>query len=275
VIAVVRGVLRRLGFERLTLRLSHTGIIRSILATAGYSPEEQLTLYDRLIDGDPSVWPEIAGALPQTGAPLTMLRDLTGGQVHGLANLQSALGPTLPAIVPPIEELRTIASSLELAGCSYELDLTIVRGFEYYTGPVFQVLIDGENVAGGGRYDGLIASQEGHSVPACGFAISIEPLLDRLDNPRPGEEINLIDVSIAGRSPSVLASALGLVTELHEQGYDAELVAQPLFKGRWTIEVSDRDGRAAYRLRDLTAGSSFDAATVNEVTQRIERGARA
>jgi histidyl-tRNA synthetase len=275
VIAVVRGVLRRLGFERLTLRLSHTGIIRSILATAGYSPEEQLALYDRLIDGDPSVWPEIAGALPQTGAPLTMLRDLTGGQVHGLANLQSALGPTLPAIVPPIEELRTIASSLELAGCSYELDLTIVRGFEYYTGPVFQVLIDGENVAGGGRYDGLIASQEGHSVPACGFAISIEPLLDRLDNPRPGEEINLIDVSIAGRSPSVLASALGLVTELHEQGYDAELVAQPLFKGRWTIEVSDRDGRAAYRLRDLTAGSSFDAATVNEVTQRIERGARA
>ena len=47
-IALVRDVLHRLGFERPSLRLSHTGIIRSILATADIR-QEQVSLYDRLM----------------------------------------------------------------------------------------------------------------------------------------------------------------------------------------------------------------------------------
>ena len=141
--------------------------------------------------------------------------------MQALSNLQSAFAATLPAIVPPIEELRAIASALDLADCPYELDLTIVPRFEYYTGPVFQMLLDGENIAGGGRYDGLIASQEGNSVPACGFAISVEPLIERLNAKQTETSRDPSTWLLSGRSPQELAAALALVTELHDRGFDS------------------------------------------------------
>ena len=275
VIALVRDVLHRLGFERPSLRLSHTGIIRSILATAGYSPEEQVSLYDRLMEGDQTVWQELASGLPQAGAPLSMLRDLTGGQVQALSNLQSAFAATLPAIVPPIEELRAIASALDLAHCPYELDLTIVRGFEYYTGPVFQMLLDGENIAGGGRYDGLIASQEGNSVPACGFAISVEPLIERLNAKQTETSRDPIHVAASGRSPQELAAALALVTELHDRGFDALLVNPPETTPRWSVEVAPRDGAVSFLLQDRKSGMTYSAASPEEIAARLESGSRA
>jgi len=248
VITVVRGILEQLGFAEPTLRLSHTGIIRAILSAAGYTPEQQLALYDRLIDGDLGVYGGIEARLPEAAAPLAMLRDLTDGHVDGLENLRSAFELTLPQIVQPIEELRTVAATLEAAGRPYVLDLTIVRGFEYYTGPVFHILIDGQNVAGGGRYDVLVASQEGHSVPACGFAISVEPLLALL----PGSNATLaamVDVVPANRSAQDLASALEVVTALHAEGHSAELVhAGRETAGAWELRLERRRGRSHYRL---------------------------
>lgn len=251
VIEVVRTVLRRLGFDNQVLRLSHTGIIRAILATAGYSEEERAMLYDRVIERDLGVFAEIESRLPQVGASLEMLRELTGGQVDGLENLRSAFAASIPRIQQPIEELHTIAATLDAAGYPYELDLTMVRGFEYYTGPVFQVMVDGLNVAGGGRYDGLVSSQEGRSVPACGFAISVDPLLARL--PESNEEVapELLDVAPAGTSPKALAAALAAVAELHAHGRPAELISAgraPIGRRRLAVDSSASDVR--YTLAD-------------------------
>ena len=64
------------------------------------------------------------------------------------------------------------------------LDPTIARGFLYYTGLVFEVFdTSPENpraLLGGGRYDGLVALFGGEEIPAVGFAIGIETLMDFL-----------------------------------------------------------------------------------------------
>ncbi|HET9318455.1 MAG TPA: ATP phosphoribosyltransferase regulatory subunit, partial [Bryobacteraceae bacterium] len=270
-IAIVRGILEQLGFAETTLRLSHTGIIRAILSTAGYTPEQQLALYDRLIEGDLSVFDEMEARLPHATAPLAMLRDLTGGQVEGLENLHSAFALTLPQVVRPIEELQTIAACLEAVGWPYILDLTIVRGFEYYTGPVFHLLIDGQNVAGGGRYDGLVASQEGQSVPACGFAISVDPLLSLLENPS-AEAVAIVKVMPAGQLPAELSAALVAVTALHAAGQPAELIRA----GResttgWTLRVESREGQARYRLGN-GSGSEVEIQSIEQVKQALPKG---
>jgi histidyl-tRNA synthetase len=273
VIAAVRGVLRTLGFEHQELRLSHTGIIRAILATAGYTPEEQLALYDRLIEGDLTIFRDIELRLPQARAPISMLMDLTGGRVEGLENLRSAFASSLPGIVQPIQELRTIGSTLAAAGCEYVLDLTIVRGFEYYTGPVFQMLIDGQNVAGGGRYDGLIASQEGHSVPACGFAISVEPLMRLLPESQQTANADGISVVPAGNTPEVTAAALTAALQLHDEGFGAELIAAGRAAGdRWRLTVDRQDGKSRYWLKDALTGTTFDAETLEAVQDALRRG---
>ncbi|MGA8991306.1 MAG: histidine--tRNA ligase, partial [Rhodoplanes sp.] len=103
-----------------------------------------------------------------------------------------------------VEELQVIIASCRAAGFGVDqvaIDATVVRGLEYYTGPVFEVELTflGEDgvrfgsVGGGGRYDGLVARFRGEPVPATGFSIGVSRLLAALrhlgkieDKPAPG-----------------------------------------------------------------------------------------
>ncbi|MEK8023957.1 MAG: histidine--tRNA ligase [Candidatus Hydrogenedentota bacterium] len=74
-------------------------------------------------------------------------------------------------------EIRT---GLEAAGVGHEVDPSIVRGLDYYTGLVFEVVSDKlgaqDAVLGGGRYDALVEELGGASTPAVGFAIGMDRL---------------------------------------------------------------------------------------------------
>jgi histidyl-tRNA synthetase len=120
-----------------------------------------------------------------------------------------------------VSELRSIAELVRAAGYDddrIKIDASVVRGLEYYTGPVYEVEltfpIEGEDgkpvrfgsVAGGGRYDGLVARFRGEPVPATGFSIGVSRLtaalqhLGKIDTkPEPGPVVVTVfpDVPIA------------------------------------------------------------------------------
>jgi histidyl-tRNA synthetase len=90
-----------------------------------------------------------------------------------------------------IEELKLISELIEAAGYDRKrirIDPSVVRGLEYYTGPVYEVelLLDTKDekgrpvrfgsVGGGGRYDGLVSRFRGEPVPATGFSIGVSRL---------------------------------------------------------------------------------------------------
>ena len=96
-----------------------------------------------------------------------------------------------------VSELRSIAKLVRAAGYDddrIKIDPSVVRGLEYYTGPVYEVEltfpIEGEDgkpvrfgsVAGGGRYDGLVARFRGEAVPATGFSIGVSRLTAALQH---------------------------------------------------------------------------------------------
>ena len=96
-----------------------------------------------------------------------------------------------------VSELRSIAELVRAAGYDddrIKIDPSVVRGLEYYTGPVYEVEltfpVEGEDgkaarfgsVAGGGRYDGLIARFRGEAVPATGFSIGVSRLTAALQH---------------------------------------------------------------------------------------------
>ena len=95
------------------------------------------------------------------------------------------------------EELFQIASLIKAAGYREDrirIDVSVVRGLEYYTGPVYEaeLLFDVTNekgekvqfgsVGGGGRYDGLVKRFTGQDVPATGFSIGVSRLMTALKN---------------------------------------------------------------------------------------------
>ncbi|MBR4172828.1 MAG: histidine--tRNA ligase [Clostridia bacterium] len=121
------------------------------------------------------------------------------------------------------EHFEGFLKSLEALGIEYNIDSGIVRGLDYYTKTVFEIISGGFTVCGGGRYDGLIEEFGGDKTPAIGFGLGIERLLLRLleqgveipksDNP----EIYIVPLGEAAKS-----EAQKLVFMLRRGGIAAE-----------------------------------------------------
>jgi len=94
-------------------------------------------------------------------------------------------------------ELTEIAKTLTSAGYGtrrIRIDPSVVRGLEYYTGPVYEAellggipnekgqIVQFGSVGGGGRYDGLVSRFMGQPVPATGFSIGVSRLMTALKN---------------------------------------------------------------------------------------------
>ncbi len=140
-----------------------------------------------------------------------------------------------------IDELRKLAELCEAWGYGSKrirTDPSVVRGLEYYTGPVFEAELtfetpseDGKpirfgSVGGGGRYDGLVARFRGEPVPATGFSIGISRLLSAL------QQIKSPIVASAKKPGPVVVAVLDsdhmsnyqkLVARLRAAGIPAEL----------------------------------------------------
>ena len=117
--------------------------------------------------------------------------ELLDSQIAGIvAAITGTSGHAGDAGTPGEEELSEIAKLVRASGYDdrVRIDKTVVRGLEYYTGPVYEVELTFEikdekgrpvrfgSVGGGGRYDGLVSRFRGEPVPATGFSIGVSRL---------------------------------------------------------------------------------------------------
>ncbi|EFL88544.1 HisS family protein [Ahrensia sp. R2A130] len=137
------------------------------------------------------------------------------------------------------------------------VDLTCVRGLEYYTGTVFECELTfpvknekGEevvfgSVAGGGRYDGLIKRFTGQDIPATGFSIGVSRLMTALKNLgklNEDEVLAPVIVGVMDRDADALAGYQKMVQELRQAGIRAEMYqGNPKQFGK-QLQYADRRG---------------------------------
>ena len=122
------------------------------------------------------------------------------------------------------EQLKTC---LDLSGIPYQVDTRVVRGLDYYTKTVFELITttkDGNlTVCGGGRYDNLVEELGGPAMPAAGFGMGIERVLMLLDAegveiPKPEQFDVFVTYMGQGRLP-----AFRLVQALRQAGIRADM----------------------------------------------------
>jgi len=116
-----------------------------------------------------------------------------------------------------------LKKNLDLLGIEYEVDSGIVRGLDYYTKTVFEIISGPFTVCGGGRYDGLVEQFGGDATPAIGFGLGIERLLIRLDELNvtiPDE--NKIDLYVVPLGENAAEYAQKLVFKLRSEGVNTE-----------------------------------------------------
>ena len=123
-----------------------------------------------------------------------------------------------------IEELQHLMKLMETAGYKnyLQFDISIVRGLSYYTGAVFEVNSPEKQhraICGGGRYDSLLSTYGGETVPAVGFGFGDVVVLDVLKELERFPELpRKLDYSIIPFANEQIGTALKIAAELRLQG---------------------------------------------------------
>lgn len=112
-------------------------------------------------------------------------------------------------------------------GASYTIDPGIVRGLDYYTKTVFEVIYPGlgaqNTVWGGGRYDGLMEQLGGPALPGVGFAVGVERLLLTLEKSGLWPDAEpVVDVFIAVLGDGAKGASLQLANQLRQANVRAD-----------------------------------------------------
>ena len=114
------------------------------------------------------------------------------------------------------EELQKYLKTMDI---KYTVDPGIVRGLDYYTKTVFEIIYKDLTVCGGGRYDKLIEELGGPDMPAFGFAAGLERLIMTLD--AEGIEVpnsNYIDLYVGAMGADAKLESLKLINDLRKKG---------------------------------------------------------
>ena len=201
-----------------------------------------------------------------------------------------------------IDELSEVVKLTESSGYDasrIRLDLSVVRGLEYYTGPVYEADLTFEvkdekgnpirfgSVAGGGRYDGLVARFRGEAVPATGFSIGVSRLMAAL------QHLGKLETKAAAGPVVVtvldqerIADYQRMVKALRDAGINAELY---LGSGKMgpqlkyadkrgapcvVIQGGDEKAKGEVQIKDLVEGARKSAAIASNKEWRETRPAQ-
>ena len=264
--------LQRLELKNVELRLSHAGLIKALLAKLGLSMEEQVRIFDQILDGDTEALTRVKPEEPELGKTLSLLLDQKGESPGFLKNLMTVFNRHLPELESPLNNFITIAEVLEASGYKFSIDIASGRGFEYYTGVIFQLFAGEEKIGGGGRYDALIPLMGGKDIPASGFALYLDHLMNQV-KPKTQAEAMVPKVLIRS-DQSEIKGSFNVVKRLHESGYTAEtyLDGHNQADFRWVLNVRSKSPR--FILSDQFENKEFKAQTSDEVIELLgEKGA--
>lgn len=213
IIALALKSLNRLGLKKITLNLGHTGILDAVLRDAG---EIRGELVQALVKKDQE-W--IRRIVEPSGIP-TDVKDVlfSLSDYYGDADILRRASRN-KRFKPCIEEIVSVISVLEEYNieCDISVDLVEVKGFEYYTGVTFEVIssVAPASLVTGGRYDGLV-SRYGRSVPAAGFAIDAEALMQ---NTKSSDGENQVHFIIIPKSQDLRGDAIRLAEWLRSSSF--------------------------------------------------------
>ena len=226
-----------LGLEGAFIRVNDRRLLIGMLTTFGFAPEEHdgaLITIDKLDkiapDGVLAELRERGYTGSAVDALETFFRRPTTMEFlpFGEAAIRKALpeNPDADAVAGLVAIGEAVTAAQAADSELLRFDPFLVRGMGYYTGPIFELAHPSVeySLGGGGRYDGMIGRFLGTEVPATGFSLGFERLVDLVDLPvgEGTEAIALLhDVEVD------LAELLTLKAELIATGARVRLVARP------------------------------------------------
>jgi len=179
-------IFSEIGVSEFTIHINDREILRAAALAAGFVEDDIDAVLISLDKFDKIGFDGIRAELVGNGYDPTVVDSYLAlyeqaAQGVDCASFSANLGSDAldERVVTNITEIIECTRDMVPAGASIVYDPTLVRGMGYYTGPIFEITLDGYNssVAGGGRYDKMIGKFCGEDVCACGFSIGFERII--------------------------------------------------------------------------------------------------
>lgn len=192
IIALIDTVLQSLGISKFTIRINNRKILEGLIEHLKV-PKKKTSAVLRSVDklekqGRAAVMKELLkeGLEKEQAEKIVSFLEFRGKTAEDtLAFAEKTLGPKAREGVGELSEITKHLAALDVPRERWKIDLSIARGLGYYTGSVFEAVLDDArefgSVFGGGRYDGLVGKFSNDAVPAVGASAGIDRLFAALE----------------------------------------------------------------------------------------------
>ena len=249
-IALFAECLMKLGFRDFEIRLNNRKLLNGIMDAIGIGRKKSLAVF-RALDklekqGEDAVGKELikAGIKPKQSETLMNIINAGGRPKEAIKRARKLLEGFMEAVkgLDELEEIVELSGSHGVAD-RITIDLSLVRGLDYYTGPIYEISANSNagtsvgSIAGGGRYDNLIELYGGSSTPATGGSLGIERICEIMSAEGMFKDIpasrTRVLVAAARDEPKLRQKAIETAQKLRSEGIAAEtdLMGRKLKKG--------------------------------------------
>lgn len=295
---VIHDLMRAIGFERFTIRINNRMVLNGLLAKQGLvgKSTEVLRALDKLGKiGREQVAAEMvstAGATEAQANEVLKLSELDGTNDEVLAKLVPLVAGNENGEAG-VARLREVLTGIDAAGVDaarIQLDVSIARGLDYYTGVIFETFLDDlptiGSVCSGGRYDNLAELFTKQELPGIGASLGLDRLLAAMEELKMIEQVRTpAPVLIPFFDKQRLGDYLRLAAHLREEGIGVEVYPDPKKLGQ-QLKYADNRGfvialiagsnefeSGTCQVKDLRTGDTAEvsiAGGTDELVERIE-----
>ena len=221
--------IKAIGINDIKVKINNRKILEGIFSSMGINKEDLFKVF-RIIDkiekiGEENVIKELSN-LNLSNEIIKDIMDIIHKKGEEALNYVEKNFENIKLVKEGVNELREIINLSQLFEINnlIEVDFSLVRGLDYYTGPVFEIKSKEHivSIAGGGRYDDLIEKFGGISIPATGISLGIERLYEILSRKMISNE-PITKIFIANVNEEVFSEVIKIYKKLISYGISTEI----------------------------------------------------
>ena len=230
-IAITYEILSQLTIPDFIIKINNRKILNGITQYIGLDNSHVAEVCNAIDKLDKVEWNEVEKELIEKNIAATSIEKLHQLLIKNLS--LDLLKTELNSIeiaqqgIAELQELFSYLAIFNIPETHYKFDISLARGLDYYTGPIFETKLPKHphmgSLNGGGRYNGLIASFGGKDIPAVGTSLGLDRIFTAM------QQLDLLDdvktstkVLVGNFGEATLVASLKLVTDLRANNINTE-----------------------------------------------------
>lgn len=238
IICIVNEILTSLKFQNFIIKINNRKVLNGLVTYVGLNTswtEEICRSIDKL---DKISFAEVAKELKEKNVPddsIAKLKTVVSGGTVTIADAENLLKgiPVGEEGVTELKDLFAYLTSMNIPKENFVFEISLARGLDYYTGPIFETTLPEHthigSLTGGGRYDELIGSFSGVDTPAVGTSLGLDRILSAM------KQLNMLDkaqtrtkILVTSFSKETVIDSLNVASMFRQQGVNTEIFHEPV-----------------------------------------------